>query len=155
MGIPIYHWLVISIEIIYFTNFSVAYITIINIIIKHLELTFTFVASFTLVNMLDDNVTKVWDSFWNTYYYHIPKIYHFLSYVIMACQWINFRHQTKQVPLVFHANSLGNENPMANKTFDCCISTCRNSYYVSFMCESIYPSMPFWVEVQQCLLDLF
>jgi hypothetical protein len=95
------------------------------------------------VNMLDDSVTKVWDSFWSRYYYHTPKIDHFLSYVIMACQWINFRHQTKQVHIVSHANSLGNENPITNKTFDCCISTCRNSYYVSFVCESICPSMPF------------
>ncbi len=52
----------------------------------------------------------VWPKFetpFGTHYYHIPKIYHFLSYVIMACQWINFRHQTKQVPYIPMPTALG------------------------------------------------
>jgi hypothetical protein len=64
-------------------------------------LTFTFVTSFTLVNILDDGVTKVPDPFHSKYPFQIPQIYHFSSYVIMAHQWVTFQHQTKYVPYSF------------------------------------------------------
>jgi hypothetical protein len=64
-------------------------------------LTFTFVTSFTLVNMLDDGVTKVRNPFHSKYPFQISQIYHFSSYVIMPHQWVTFRHQTKYVPCSF------------------------------------------------------